>query len=179
VSGLPLKQGICRLAVVGDPLRGLSLLHSSRSRAFHLHVGQYTSGPFQGAIMSPMRQLGACRQPGCLGRATNRGYCSKHIKDFDRRDKERRGSSAQRGYDKHWQELRAQYFTAAGIPKSEWSRYRLHHRPRYDPNVDPVHEHYELTVMSEEQHNAITAREDHDTPQRRRYTFEQRWPTIG
>jgi hypothetical protein len=127
----------------------------------------------------PNRPLSACRVRTCPNRATNRGYCAKHIKDADRQDKERRGSSTERGYDAHWNALRAQYFTAAGIPKSEWRRFRLHHRPRYDPSVDPVHEHYTLTVMTESEHNRVTAAEDHDSPRRRIYSYENHWPTIG
>jgi hypothetical protein len=122
----------------------------------------------------PNRIAGPCNWPGCPRCATNRGYCAQHAKDYNRQDKQRRGSSAERGYDKHWMDLRAQYFRAAGIPKSNWHNYRLHHRPRYDPTIDPVHEHYTLTVMTESEHNSITDAEDHSASTNIHYANRQR-----
>ena len=108
----------------------------------------------------PTRPGTACLMPGCPRLAIKRGYCQEHMNAYNKMDRDTRGSAAARGYDAHWRLLRAKTLRAAGIPESEWHKYRVDHRPRYDAARDPVHEHYQLVPMLLGEHSSKTNRED-------------------
>jgi len=55
--------------------------------------------------MSAMQAMRPCRYPGCPQLVTS-GYCDRHRKQEQRRQDERRGSAAERGYDARWQRAR-------------------------------------------------------------------------
>ena len=58
----------------------------------------------------PTRLRSPCRWPSCPGLAAHHGYCEQHrhlARQSEKRYDEQRGSSAQRGYDYRWQQLRA------------------------------------------------------------------------
>jgi len=56
----------------------------------------------------PMRPLKPCPAPGCP-ELVRKGRCSKHEAARHRAIDEQRGSSSERGYDVHWQRIRAQF----------------------------------------------------------------------
>lgn len=55
----------------------------------------------------PTSPLSPCRQPGCSGRATKRGYCEKHAKAARRPSAQ--PSPRARGYDSAWDRLSKAY----------------------------------------------------------------------
>lgn len=61
--------------------------------------------------MSPRRAARPCAHPGCpnLVRGANRRFCDEHQSEEWKRQDARRGSSAQRGYDARWREVRDRY----------------------------------------------------------------------
>lgn len=89
-----------------------------------------------------------CRRPGCRALTTDRtGYCEAHRKEERkqaRREYDRtRPSAAQRGYDRHWQKVRAaklredplcERCLAKGIIREAWG---VHHKDRDPTNNTP------------------------------------------
>ena len=47
-----------------------------------------------------------------------------------------------------------------GIPKEDWHKYDVDHRPAYDPEVEPDHNRYTLVPMLRSDHSRKTAKED-------------------
>ena len=65
----------------------------------------------------PVKQKHPCNYPGC-GVATNARYCDKHMPIMEAKRKEymasiddRRGTAAERGYDRSWQRKRKRYLS--------------------------------------------------------------------
>ncbi|MFA5377012.1 MAG: HNH endonuclease signature motif containing protein [Dehalococcoidia bacterium] len=60
--------------------------------------------------MSPVRPHKACAYPGC-GAVVPGGqrYCGKHKGSDRKRQDERRGTAAERGYDRRWRDYRTAY----------------------------------------------------------------------
>lgn len=52
-----------------------------------------------------------CCHPGCP-RLVARGYCDEHRRIKDARDRQRRGSATERGYDAAWRAVREQILAA-------------------------------------------------------------------
>ncbi len=73
-----------------------------------------------------------------------------------------RPSAARRGYGSEWRKIRAEVLERAGIPRSEWTRYDVDHRPPYDPAVEPDHRKYRLVPMLHDEHSEKTS--TFDTP---------------
>lgn len=57
------------------------------------------------------RWLAPCNWPGCSA-ITDRRYCPEHYRQFRREQDRFRPSAARRGYDRHWQAIRAAYLAA-------------------------------------------------------------------
>lgn len=77
------------------------------------------------------------------------------------RARERRLSSGQRGYGREWREkIRPRVLRAHGIPKADWPKYDIDHRPAYAPEVEPDHNKYELVPMLRSEHSRKTSRFD-------------------
>lgn len=55
----------------------------------------------------PSRILPACTTPGCPSRSIDKGKCKAHLGVMYQQQDERRGSSADRGYDHAWRRFRA------------------------------------------------------------------------
>ena len=56
----------------------------------------------------PTRSLKPCPTPGCP-RLVQHGRCASCQAAYQRREQARRGSAARRGYDRAWQNVRAEY----------------------------------------------------------------------
>lgn len=56
----------------------------------------------------PRRASKPCGQPGCP-KLVESGYCDKHRNAREKRDRERRGTAASRGYGYRWQKARLAY----------------------------------------------------------------------
>lgn len=63
-------------------------------------------------------------------------------------------------YGRPWRRIRSEVLAAHGIPRDQWHRYHVDHRPAYDPAIEPDHRKYDLVPMLAEEHNRKTARED-------------------
>ncbi|QNB48516.1 HNH endonuclease [Thermanaerosceptrum fracticalcis] len=59
----------------------------------------------------PTKSKRPCSWPGCPELTTER-YCEKHKKQEQRRQDERRGTAAQRGYDARWRKARKRFLSA-------------------------------------------------------------------
>lgn len=57
----------------------------------------------------PKRPLRPCRYPGCPELIEGGGYCDKHKRQERKRHDDNRPGARQRGYDKRWEKVRAQY----------------------------------------------------------------------
>lgn len=128
----------------------------------------------------PWRQTRGCRHSLCPARAVRDGFCERHARDHDRQYRQERGTFAQRGYgaDSGWPQIRARVLTEAGIPRELWSDYIIHHEPKFNPDVDPNHEHYTLRPVTRGEHNKLTAHEG-GAPNRRRQNSANTDPVIG
>ena len=65
----------------------------------------------------PQRAARPCSHPGCpaLVRGRNRRFCDEHQSEEWKRQDARRGSSAERGYDARWREVRDAYLQSHPI----------------------------------------------------------------
>jgi hypothetical protein len=107
----------------------------------------------------PYRPGSPCKERSCPSIATKHGYCDAHQSMAHHADD--RPSFSQRGYDSSWRRLRIEILKHYRIPVSDWHLYDIHHDPVYDPDKDPVHEHYTLTPILHSAHSAHTAKHDH------------------
>ena len=67
--------------------------------------------------MSPRRAARPCAHPGCpnLVRDRNRRFCDEHQSEEWKRQDAHRGTSAERGYDAQWREIRDRYMQSHPI----------------------------------------------------------------
>jgi 5-methylcytosine-specific restriction enzyme A len=61
--------------------------------------------PNEKQYMSPTRAPTPCRYPQCFALVSRPGYCAEHQREADRRDRQTRGSAAERGYNRAWREI--------------------------------------------------------------------------
>jgi len=109
----------------------------------------------------PERPLRPCRQPGCPALVRDgSGYCEKHKREDRKRQDDRRGSSASRGYDSTWRKLRHWYLKQ--YPLCERCEVQgmvvvailVHHRD-HDPRNNTAENFESLCVpCHEEEHRA-------------------------
>lgn len=71
-----------------------------------------------------------------------------------------RPPSSRRGYGAEWRKVRASILAAYGIPRDQWHRYHVDHRPPYNPDIEPDHTKYQLVPMLAGDHSRKTIRED-------------------
>lgn len=118
----------------------------------------------------PNRAFKYCKALNCEKITSNKsGYCDKHQYISEEQQHrvnttlakpDIRPSSAKRGYDREWRKIREQVLIAHGIPRSQWKYWVVDHRPRYNPEVDPDHTHYQLVPMRKEDHSRKTVHHD-------------------
>lgn len=118
----------------------------------------------------PQHALRPCRHPRCPSTTRDpSGYCDAHRQESPaRRAPDTRAPASRRGYGAEWRRIRAEVLTAHGIPRDQWSRYHVDHRPAYNPDVEPDHRKYQLVPMLAADHNRKTAQEDGGFGHRRR-----------
>lgn len=75
-------------------------------------------------------------------------------------DRQPRRRTSGTHYGRGWRRIREAVLRQAGIPREEWHRYAVDHRPPYNPDVEPNHWAYTLVPMLVEEHNRKTATED-------------------
>lgn len=85
-------------------------------------------------------------------------YSSMNCPDCPKKD--RRPSSAKRGYGASWRALREKVLTDHGIARADWFRYDVDHNPPYDPKVEPDHRKYRLVPRLHADHSSKTATKD-------------------
>ncbi|NCB27148.1 MAG: hypothetical protein EOM62_17085 [Bacteroidia bacterium] len=71
--------------------------------------------------------------------------------------KDTRKSSAKRGYNHSWRQIREQALREYGIAQADWSRYDVDHDPPYDPKIEPDHRKYRLVPRLHADHSSKTA----------------------
>jgi hypothetical protein len=110
----------------------------------------------------PYKPAAPCAYAGCLNTTTNKNrYCDKHQDQYRphrMRGDDNRPNASQRGYGSEWRRIRARVLREYGIPQAEWRLYEVHHRPEYNPAIEPDHRCYELIPMLKAEHSRITGR---------------------
>lgn len=104
----------------------------------------------------PYKPLKPCSYPGC-DQFTATAWCTRHT---PARPIDERESASMRGYDASWRKKRENVLRRYGIPKGQWPLYDIDHDPPYDKDVDPDHDHYELTPRLHSDHARKTAKHD-------------------
>ena len=131
----------------------------------------------------PLAPPRPCRVPGCPALIKGGGYCEQH-KDRapNRLADTRRGSSSARGYDVHWQRIRAQFLNrhplcgdaidADVANRDGASRCRIEGRVTPAAVVDHIvplsaggtNEHRNLRALCKRDHDARTMRDQVNAP---------------
>ena len=62
----------------------------------------------------PSLPIGACSVPRCPGRATHRGKCETHYREWQQQYDRSRGSSTSRGYGASWKKRRTEFLSIPG-----------------------------------------------------------------
>ncbi|MDR1903067.1 MAG: hypothetical protein LBQ88_12405 [Treponema sp.] len=109
----------------------------------------------------PYKPPRPCRYAGCTKTTHSpTGYCDSHIhlyKPFEYpHGKDNRPSSAQRGYGSQWKAIREMVLRQHGIPRADWPLYDVHHKPAYNPAIEPDHLRYTLTPLLHADHTKVT-----------------------
>ena len=105
----------------------------------------------------PLKTKKPCLFPGCPGMTDKGGYCQYHSQDRARQ-KDPRPSASSRGYNTEWKKIRARVLRNAGIPMQDWNLYDVHHKPDYNPIIEPDHNKYELFPLLHGMHSSETGR---------------------
>lgn len=111
--------------------------------------------PGRGTV--PVRAARQCNYPGCPT-LTHDGWCGVHRPASSGLRTHR--SYAAQGRHRLPRKLREMTLSRANIPRLDWHKYAVDHRPKYDPAVEPDHMKYELVPMLLADHNRKTAARD-------------------
>jgi 5-methylcytosine-specific restriction protein A len=112
------------------------------------------------------RPLSPCSHPGCTTLIRTPGPCDTHRRERQRRQDQRRGSAASRGYDARWRKARARHLTLHPLCVECETEGRVEAATVVD-HIEPHRGDYELfwdednwQSLCAPHHNVKTATED-------------------